>query len=327
MDLQSQSSVGSVGRINKNAVFSCFRIRLFKQWDLQVMVIPSVIFILIFSYLPMWGVLISFQEYNPFKGMIGSPWVGLKHFHAFFTAPEFVRVMRNTIVISLLKLMIGFPAPIILALMLNEITSIAFKRFVQTVTYLPHFISWVIVSGFVFSLLSVDNGSINILLVKLHIITEPLNWLTMANYFWSILVSVGVWKEVGFGAIIYLAAIAAIDPSIYESAAIDGASRFQKIFMITIPSIAPMIFILLILNVASILNAGFEDILLLTNNGTNAFVRSVSDVIDTYVYRMGLQNSRYSYAAAAGLFKALTSFILLYAANGISRRFTGSSLF
>lgn len=297
-------------------------IRFIKQIDIQLMVLPALILIIIFSYIPMYGVLMAFQDYSIFKGFMASPWVGLKHFDMFFGSPEFLEVMRNTVVISLLKFFIGFPAPILLALMLNEVKNMMFKRVVQTVSYLPHFMSWVIVAGLVMSMLSTDNGSINILMEKMNVIDEPINFLSLPELFWSILVSTGVWKEIGFGSIVYLAAIAGIDPSMYEAASMDGASRFKQIFLITLPSIMPVVIIFMILAIGNLLNAGFEDILLLA---VNPVLRDVSDVIDTYVYRVGIQNSRYSYATAVGLFKAVISVGLLTMANYIARR-AGSSL-
>lgn len=297
-------------------------IRLFTQWDIQLMVLPALMLILVFSYIPMYGVLMAFQDYNLFGGMAESPWVGFKHFRMFFESPEFFNVMRNTIVISLLKFFIGFPAPVILALMLNEIRHMAFKRIVQTVSYLPHFLSWVIVAGFAMSLLSTDNGSINILLEKLNLIDEPVSFLSIPEYFWGILVTTGVWKEIGFASIVYLAAVAGIDPSMYEAADMDGASKLRQIFTITLPSIMPVVIIFMILAIGNLLTAGFEDILLL---GVNPVLREVSDVIDTYVYRVGIQNSRFSYATAVGLFKAVISVGLLTMANFIARK-SGNSL-
>ncbi|MGO4347412.1 ABC transporter permease [Paenibacillus sp. MCAF9] len=296
--------------------------RFIKQWDIQLMVIPALLFIFVFNYIPMYGVLMSFQDYSIFKGFMHSPWVGFKHFEMFFNAPEFWVVMRNTLVISLLKLGIGFPAPILLALMLNEINNRTFKRIIQTVSYLPHFLSWVIVSGFVISMLSTDNGSLNMLLESMNLIKEPINFLSLPEYFWAILVTTGVWKEIGFASIVYLAAIAGINPHLYEAASIDGASRVRQIVTITIPSIMPVVVVFSILAIGNLLNAGFEDILLLAGNPV---LRDVSDVIDTYVYRLGIQNSRFSYATAAGLFKAIISVGLLAGANYLARR-SGNSL-
>ncbi|MGO4375776.1 ABC transporter permease subunit, partial [Paenibacillus sp. MCAF20] len=197
-----------------------------------------------------------------------------------------------------------------------------FKRLIQTISYLPHFLSWVIVSGFVISLLSTDNGSVNMLLQALNIIDEPINFLAEPKYFWSILVTTGVWKEIGFSSIVYLAAIAGINPHLYEAASIDGASRIRQMFTITIPSILPVIVVFSILAIGNLLNAGFDDILLLA---TNPGLREVSEVIDTYVYRVGVLNARYSYATAAGLFKALISIGLLAGANYMARK-SGNSL-
>lgn len=297
-------------------------IRFFKQWDIQLMVLPALALIFVFAYIPMYGVLMAFQDYSIFKGMAASPWVGFKHFQMFFESPEFLNVMRNTIVISLLKFFIGFPAPILLALMLNEVRNMAFKRVVQTVSYLPHFLSWVIVAGFAMSLLSTDNGSINILLQKFNLIEEPVSFLSIPEYFWGILVTTGVWKEIGFGSIVYLAAIAGVDPHMYEAADIDGASKFRQILTITLPTIMPVVTIFMILQIGNLLTAGFEDILLL---GVNPVLRDVADVIDTYVYRVGIQNSRFSYATAVGLFKAVISVGLLTIANFVARK-SGNSL-
>ncbi|AIQ47330.1 protein lplB [Paenibacillus sp. FSL R7-0273] len=296
--------------------------RFARQWDLQLMVLPALFFILVFSYIPMYGVLMAFQDYNLFKGFGGSPWVGIKHFEMFFAAPEFWTVMRNTIVISLLKLLVGFPAPILLALMLNEVRSRVFKRTVQTISYLPHFLSWVIVSGFVMSMLSTENGSVNMLLQQLNLIRDPINFLSLPEYFWTILVTTGVWKEIGFSSIVYLAAIAGIDPHMHEAASIDGAGKLRQMFAITLPSILPVIIVFLILAIGNLLSAGFEDILLL---GSNPVLRDVGDVLDTYVYRIGIQNNRYSYATAAGLFKSLIGVFLLVGANYAARK-SGNSL-
>lgn len=298
--------------------------RFWKQIDVQLMVWPGFLLILVFAYIPMYGVITGFMDYNIFTGarVFENPWVGFKHFNAFFTAPQFEQVMRNTIVISLLKFIIGFPAPIILALMLNEVRKIVFKRVVQTITYLPYFMSWVIVGSIVMSLLSTENGSVNMLLRGIGAIDEPINFLSMKEYFWAILVSTNVWKDIGFNSIIFLAAIAGVDQSMYEAAEIDGASRFKQIYLITIPTIMPVIIIFMILAMGSLLSAGFEDILILAQDPG---LRPVSDVIDTFVYRVGILNQKYSYATAVGLFRAVVSIILLTLANYLARR-SGNSL-
>lgn len=296
--------------------------RFLMQWDIQLMVLPAMVFIFIFCYIPMYGVLMAFQDFNIYKGFYLSPWVGFKHFAAFFNAPDFVKIMRNTLLISLLKLLIGFPAPILLAMMLNEVRHVHFKKVIQTISYLPHFLSWVIVSGFVTTMLSTENGSINMLLQRVGAIEEPINFLSFPKFFWAILVTTNVWKEIGFSSIVYLAAITGVDPGLYEAASIDGASRLRQVFSITLPSIMPVVVVFLILSIGNLLSAGFEDILLL---GSNPVLRDVSDVIDTYVYRVGIQNNRYSYATAAGLFKALVSVGLLVGANYLARK-TDNSL-
>lgn len=302
---------------------SFFR-RLWKQIDVQLMVWPGFVLVFIFSYIPMYGVITGFMDYNIFTGarIFDNPWVGFKHFEAFFNAPQFEQIMRNTIVISLLKLVVGFPAPIILALMLNEVRNMLFKRVVQTVTYLPYFMSWVIIGSLVMGMLSTENGSVNMLLQGIGAVDEPINFLSEKGYFWTILVSANVWKDIGFNSIIYLAAIAGIDQHMYEAAEIDGASRFQMTYLITLPAIMPVIVLFLILAMGSLLSAGFEDILILAQNPG---LRPVSDVIDTYVYRMGLQNQNYSYAVAVGLFRAVVSVTMLAIANYLARR-SGNSL-
>ncbi|WP_174887649.1 ABC transporter permease [Cohnella herbarum] len=296
--------------------------RFLRQWDIQLMVIPALIVIFIFSYIPMYGVLTAFKNYNIIKGFMDSPWVGFKYFEQFFNSPDFSRVMRNTVIVSLLKFFIGFPAPILLALMLNEVRHMFFKRFVQTVSYLPYFLSWVIVAGFFTSMLATDNGSVNIALEKANLINEPINFLSVPEYFWTILITANVWKDIGFASIVYLAAIAGVDPHLYEAAEMDGASKFKQMFLITVPSIMPVIIIFMILAMGNLLNAGFEDILLL---GVNPLLREVTDVLDTYVYRTGIQNGRYAYATAIGLFKAVISVGMLILANYFARR-SGNSL-
>lgn len=298
--------------------------RFIKQLDLQMMVLPGMLLIIVFSYLPMYGILIAFQDYKIGTGfnVFANEWVGFKHFQAFFNSPDFFKVMRNTLVISFLKLLIGFPAPILLALMLNEVRKAVFKRVIQTITYLPFFISWVIVGGLVSSMLAIDNGSVNILLQSINSIDEPINFLSIPDYFWSILISANVWKGIGFNSIVYMAAIASIDPHLYEAASIDGASRFKQSYLITLPCIMPVVIIFLILAIGGIMSAGFEDILVLA---VNPVLREVSDVIDTYVLRIGITNFRHSYATAIGLFSSVVSVIMLTLANLLARR-TGNSL-
>lgn len=295
-------------------------LRMFlKQWDLQIMVAPAIICIIIFAYIPMWGILFAFKDYDIFHGFFASKWVGFKHFIMLFEAPEFPTVMRNTLVISCTKFIFGFPAPILLALMLNDIRFRFYKRTIQTLTYLPYFLSWVVVSGLVFNMLQSD-GWVNDILVHTGLISKPAPFLMKAGNFLPILVTSGIWKNAGYGAIIYLAAISTIDPNLYEAADIDGASRFQKTFYITLPSISHVIVILMILAAGQILNAGFDDIYLLTNNMQNFMFTDVANSLDIYVYKSGVLSGRFSYGTAAGLFKGVVTCTLLTATNYIARK-------
>lgn len=290
------------------------------QIDLQMLVIPAIIWIIIFHYIPMYGVLMAFQEFRlgDFPGM--SEWVGLKQFKLFFSDPKTTIVMRNTIVISLLKLLINFPMPIIFALLLNELQNARFKKSVQTISYLPHFISWVVAATMLFDFFSVDNGAVNNFLLRIGAIDRPVHFFGRGEYFWRMLVATDLWKELGWSSIIYLAAITSIDPELYEAAEIDGAGRFQKIWYITLAGILPTIILLLIFTIGNLMNANFDQIMMLTNQMGNAPLREYADVIDTYVYRVGLRESRFSYGAAAGLFKSIVNFLLLLGANKLARK-------
>lgn len=297
-----------------------------EQIDLQMLVIPSVIWIIIFCYIPMYGVLMAFQEFRlgDFPGL--SQWVGFKQFNLLFSDPNFGTVLRNTIVISLLKLLINFPIPIIFALLLNEIQGKYFKRSVQTISYLPHFISWVVAATLLFDFFSVDGGAMNTFLQSAGIIDRPIHFFGKGEYFWPMAVVTDLWKELGWSSIIYLAAITSIDPDLYEAAEIDGAGRFQKMWHITVASIRPTIVLLLIFTVGNLMNANFDQIMMLTNQMSNAVLRQYADVIDTYVYRVGLRESRFSFGAAAGLFKSVINFALLLGANKLASK-TENELF
>ncbi len=298
----------------------------FSQWDLQAMALPGILLLLVFAYFPMWGLIMAFQNFDLYKGFSGSDFVGFKNFLDFFKDASFSRILWNTLLISVLKLIFVFPAPIILAILLNEIRYKKYKSILQTITYLPNFISWVIVSGMMFAIFAVDGGDINQVLLASDLVKEPINFFSEPSWFLPLLVGSNMWKTMGFSAIVYLAAIAGIDPGLYEASQIDGVDRLRQIWYITLPSILPVITIFLVLTIASILTAGFDDILLLTKNGTNAMLRNTSEVIDTYVYRMGIKNGRFSYASAAGLFKSIISVILLWTGNRLARKWIGSSL-
>jgi putative aldouronate transport system permease protein len=293
-----------------------------KQKGLILLASIFIVYIFIFNYVPVWGWLMAFQDYKPALGLDGSKWVGLKHFIALFTEENFARVMRNTLAISLLNLVFGYLTAIGLAVFLNEVKNLKFKKLVQTVSYLPHFVSWVVAASIVMWSLSTESGIINIILVKLGIIDTPILFLGIPKYFWGIITTSNIWKEVGWNAIIYLAAMTAIDPSLYEAASIDGAGRVKRIFKITIPGIMPTIRILLIMQCGWILNTGFEQILLLQNSMT----LEMADVLDTYTLRYGISMGRYSYATAAGIFKSVVSIALMLGANKVSKKFTGEGL-
>jgi putative aldouronate transport system permease protein len=301
-----------------------------RQKYLLILVIPAVIWMIIFNYVPMLGLVISFKEYNPFlgplKGFTQSPWVGLQQFQEAFTDRYFLHALWNTILYSLLKLLFGFPAPIIFAILLNEVQKLSFKKFVQTVSYLPHFISWVFVSGFLYEVLAVDSGVVNKILLQLRIVQKPLLFLASEKYVPSLVVVSHVWKSFGWESIIYIAAITGIDLTLYEAAAVDGANRWTRIWHITLPCIKSTIVVLLIFTVAGLISANFEffeQMYLLSNS----IIRDATEIIDTYTYRMGIQLTRYSYAAAVGMFRSVAAVILLVIANAASRRLTGQSLY
>lgn len=298
-----------------------------KQIDLQLMVIPSILIIILFSYIPMYGILMAFQEFQlgDFPGL--SKWEGLQQFSVLFNDPNFSTVLRNTVVISMLKLIICFPVPIMLAVMLNEVTNAPFKKSVQTISYLPHFISWVVGATLLFDFFSADNGAVNSALKAFGWIKSPIMFFGKGEYFWAMAVVTDLWKELGWNAIIFIAAITSIDSEMYEAADIDGAGRYAKMWHITIATIRPTIVLLFILTVGNLLNANFDQIMLLTNQMGNAMLRSYADVIDTYVYRMGIRDGRFSYAAAAGLFKAVINFALLLGANYLAGKVGDNALF
>ena len=291
-----------------------------KQIDLQMLVLPCIIHVIIFAYIPMYGILMSFQDFRlgDFPGL--SEWVGLKHFRYLFTDPNFATVLRNTVAISVLKIIINFPMPIIFAVLLNEIKNAKFKKSVQTISYLPHFISWVVAATLLFDFFSVDNGAVNNALQSIGLIDRPIHFFGKGEYFWWMLVGTDLWKELGWNSIIFIAAITAIDSQLYEAAEVDGAGRFTKIWNITIASIMPTIVILFIFTVGNLLNSNFDQIMMLTNQMGNARLREYADVIDTYVYRVGIRESRFSFGAAAGLFKGGINIVLLLLANKLASK-------
>lgn len=306
-------------------------VRFRKQRLLQCFALAGILYLLVFSYLPMTGIIMAFKDYNISMGIGGiftSSWAGFKHFQAFFNDINFGMLMRNTIALSILKLIFAFPLPILFAIQLNEVRSGKFKRAVQTVSYLPHFISWVIVSGLAISFLSNDRGAVNNLLQATGLIREPVPFLTSAGYFWPVAVFLDVWKDMGWWTIIFLAAITGIDPSLYEAADIDGASRLKKIRNITLPGIMGTVTVVLILALGNLFGGGlsgsnFEQSYLLGNAANHAN----SEIIQTYVLKIGLSKGRYAYATAVGLMQSAISLALIFASNAASKKISNSSLF
>ena len=287
---------------------------------LYLMAIPVIAYYIIFQYGPMYGATIAFKQFDIVKGIWDSPWVGFKYFKEFFESFYFERTLRNTLVISLYQLVLGFPAPIIFALLLNELRNQRFKRAVQTITYLPHFVSTVVICGMIYDFVSRD-GFITDLFVLLG--GERSNLLGQPQYFRAIYVLSGIWQEVGWGTIIYLSALSGIDMEQYEAARIDGAGRFRQLVNITLPGIMPTVIILFILRLGQMMSVGFEKIILLYNPNTY----ETADVISSYVYRKGLGESfQFSFTAAVGLFNSVINFALLIAANQISKKVSETSL-
>ena len=291
-----------------------------RDWQLYLLLAPTIIWLLLFLYKPMYGLQIAFKDYSVFRGIADSPWIGWDHFETLFGSEQFLRALRNTIYISLLSLLFGFPAPIILALMFNEIYQQWFKKTAQTIVYLPHFISSVIIAGIVITAFSPSAGIVNTVIGWLGF--DPVYFLTKPEWFRPIFVGTTIWQEAGFQSIVYLAAIAGVSPTLYESAVVDGASRWQMMWKITLPSIMTTIIIMLIIRIGNMLEVSFEMIILLYQPATY----ETADVINTYIYRQGIQGGQYDFAAAAGLFNAVVAFVLVMTANTLSKRYSRTSL-
>ena len=295
---------------------SNFFIRLSRQRQLLYMSLPIILYVILFTYVPLWGWTMAFQNYRPTRSFSQQEWAGFKWFSLLFQDKVFLKTIRNTLAMSVINTTLGFITAISLALLLNELKNIFFKRFIQTISYLPHFLSMVVVTGLVQAMLTTDNGAVNDVFMALGFIKEPVLWLAESKYFWGVIGITFVWKEVGWNTIIYLAAIAGIDPNLYEAAAIDGANRFQKMRHITLSCIKPTIIILLLMSIGRILDAGFEMQYLLRNGP----VMDVSDTIDVYVLIYGLNLRNYSLATAAGMFKNIVNISLIFIANEIAKR-------
>lgn len=293
------------------------------QKTLILMSIPFVIYVAIFCYAPLTGWVMAFQNYKPGKGIFEQVWVGFNQFKFLFSDDVFLKVLRNTLAMSLINLTLSFITSIGLALILNEVRNRYAKKFVQTVSYLPHFLSWIVVTGIVAEVLSPSTGIVNEVLKNMNLVDNPINFFANPKYFWGIVGATNVWKEVGWGSIIYLAAMTSINTDLYEAAEIDGAGRLQKIWHVTLPGIKPTIFILLIINIGNILNAGFE-IQYLLGNG---LIQEVSQTIDIFVLKYGIGLNNYSLATAAGIFKSVISIILIFIANKAAKSAGQESLF
>lgn len=308
--MQSNLSTTTKAKTNKR-----FNLRGFRDWDLYLLMLPGIIYFIIFKYFPMYGIIISFKDFNPFAGILKSEWVGLKHFETLWNYDGFWLIFNNSLILSLLNLVFFFPVPIILALMLNEVGSKYFKNTIQSLLYMPHFISWVVVASLTYILFAMQDGIVNEFLVMLGL--EKINFLTAPEWFRTMIVSQSIWKEAGWGTIIFLAALAGVDQQLYEAAIVDGANRWRQLWHITLPAIKSTILIMLILRLGSVLDNSFEQIFLMLS----ATTYSVGDVFETYVYREGLIGGKYSYTTAVGLFKSVIGLILVVAANKLAKKF------
>lgn len=300
-----------------------------QHYWLYILMIPGILYMLIFNYTPMAGLIMAFEDFSPYNGdtaiqaLFGSPFAGLKYFEKLFTGPDFWRLLRNTLAISLANLIFAFPAPIILALLLNELRCKWFKRFSQTLVYIPHFVSIVIVAALTYQLFSTTDGVAYHMLVQVFGKQNAPDIMSDPKLFSTMIVGQNLWKETGYGTIIYLAALSSVDTQLYEAAKIDGAGRWQLMWHVTLPAIRGTIILMLIMKVGSLLNTGYEQIFLMQN----AMNRSVSDVFDTYIYTKGIVNGQYSLATAAGLFKSIVSMVMVVGANKIAKLFGESGLY
>ncbi|MDR6552485.1 putative aldouronate transport system permease protein [Paenibacillus qinlingensis] len=292
-----------------------------KYRALYLISLPGIIYFIVFKYVPLLGSVIAFQDYNIFDGFTGSKWVGLEHFTRMFAHYDFLNILKNTVLIGVYDLLLGFPAPIILALLLNELRLVLYKRVLQTVVYMPHFLSWVIVSGIAIGILSPSTGAVN------HFITwlgfEPIYFMGEESWIRTVLISSGIWRDSGYGTIIYLAALAGINPDLYEASEVDGANRWRQTISITLPSLLPTIMILFLLHIGKFLDFGFERVYVFLN----PLNKESGEILDTYIYAQGLQGQQFSYTTAIGLFKAVVGVIFIVTGNILSRKTTGESLY
>ncbi len=294
---------------------------LWRYRILYLLSVPGILYFFLFKYVPLFGSVIAFQNYNIFKGITGSDWVGLEHFQKMFSHYDFLRILNNTLLLGLYDLVIAFPVPIVLAILLNEVRMIVFKRMLQTIVYMPHFLSWVVISGIFMGIFSMDAGVVNKALGFLGM--QPIYFLGEDSYIRSILIGSGIWRDSGYGTIIFLAAIAGINPDLYEAAEVDGAGRLKQIWSITLPSLLPTIMILLLLHIGKFLDLGFERVFVFLN----PLNLDSGEILDTYIYKAGLLSQQYSYTTAIGLFKSVVGLALIVLGNFISKKTTGESLY
>ncbi|MGC5776683.1 sugar ABC transporter permease [Paenibacillus pabuli] len=294
---------------------------LWRYRILYLLSVPGILYFFIFKYVPLFGSVIAFQNYNIFKGITGSDWVGLEHFQKMFSHYDFLRILNNTLLLGLYDLVIAFPVPILLAILLNEVRMIVFKRLLQTIVYMPHFLSWVVISGIFMGIFSMDAGVVNKALGFLGM--QPIYFLGEDSYIRSILIGSGIWRDSGYGTIIFLAAIAGINPDLYEAAEVDGAGRLKQIWSITLPSLLPTIMILLLLHIGKFLDLGFERVFVFLN----PLNLESGEILDTYIYKAGLLSQQYSYTTAIGLFKSVVGLMLILLGNFFSKKTTGESLY
>ncbi|MCF7756343.1 ABC transporter permease subunit [Paenibacillus xylanexedens] len=294
---------------------------LWRYRILYLLSLPGILYFFLFKYVPLFGSVIAFQNYNIFKGITGSDWVGLEHFQKMFSHYDFLRILNNTLLLGLYDLVIAFPVPILLAILLNEVRMIVFKRLLQTIVYMPHFLSWVVISGIFMGIFSMDAGVVNKALGFLGM--QPIYFLGEDSYIRSILIGSGIWRDSGYGTIIFLAAIAGINPDLYEAAEVDGAGRLKQIWSITLPSLLPTIMILLLLHIGKFLDLGFERVFVFLN----PLNLESGEILDTYIYKAGLLSQQYSYTTAIGLFKSVVGLMLILLGNFFSKKTTGESLY
>jgi putative aldouronate transport system permease protein len=308
-------AVSETKRSISDSKMDAFKRRLKRQKWFFIMLLPGLLYFLIYKYVPMWGILIAFQDYQPFLGFSGSKWVGFQHFQTFFGEETFWLLFRNTFILAIYNIVFFFPLPIIIALMLNEVRKDMIKRWIQTLIYVPHFVSWVVVVGISFIFFSTEGGIVNNALATMG--QEPVKFLLSKDWFRTIITSQVMWKETGWGTIIFLAALAGVDPGLYEAARIDGANRWRQMWHITLPAIRSTIIILLILRIGTFLDSGFEQIFLMVN----PLNREVGEVFDTYVYTTGISQGKFSYSTAVGVFKSIIGLILVTSANRLAKKF------